>query len=252
MTEWQGAIAFMRAIDERCAEEVVACRWGRALINRTLSSAPDLNYLLADHDLESAEAAELASESERIQGPTGIRFRRVNVDNESAAEQLLPAFVDLGFKPERFSVMVRHRAADRRVDSAGVLQVDWPTYLQGRRQEVASWAPTRLIAEQVLAKQLLTAAIIKTTYWCAFVGGRPVSFCEVRKEGEAAQVEFVETLEPFRRRGLARQVVSAALESVRDSTFVFLVADLFDWPQHFYQRLGFDKVGIETRFMRTL
>jgi hypothetical protein len=28
------------------------------------------------------------------------------------------------------------------------------------------------------------------------------------------------------------------------------VADANDWPQEFYRRLGFDEVGIESRFLR--
>jgi ribosomal protein S18 acetylase RimI-like enzyme len=242
----------MRAIDERCAEQVVDFQWGRALINRSLSSVPDLNYLIADNRLESVAAEDLARESERLQSPTGISFRRVNVDVEEAAERLLPDFARLGFQPERFCVMVHRRAPDRQVATVGVHPVDWTTYEPGRREEIASWAPSALIAEQALAKQRLTARVIDTSYWCAFVDGNPASFCEVRRTGPAAQIEFVETLERFRRRGLARQLVSAVLESLRGSAFIFLVADLYQWPRHFYERLGFDTVGLESRFMRHL
>lgn len=252
MDEWRRAMTFMRSIDEACAEEIVQSRFGRVLINRTFSTVPDLNYLAAERRLELVSAEELASECERLQAPTGISFRRANVDDETAAERVLPGFAAMGFKPERFCVMVHHRAPDRPVERADVRQVDWMTYEPGRREEIATWAPSPLIAEQVVGKQRLTARLLDTSYWCAFDDGIPASFCEVRRQGSAAQIEFVETLERFRRRGLARQVVSAALESARDCRFVFLVADLFDWPQHFYERMGFDRVGIESRFIRHL
>jgi hypothetical protein len=42
------------------------------------------------------------------------------------------------------------------------------------------------------------------------------------------------------------------LQAARGQEFVFLVADLEDWPQQFYRRMGFDAVGIETRFLRVL
>src|ERR1700675_110 len=45
---WHRAIAFIRAVDERAAEQVVPFRWGRALINRRLDLVHDLNYLLVD------------------------------------------------------------------------------------------------------------------------------------------------------------------------------------------------------------
>lgn len=240
----------MRTLDERCAEEVVDFRWGRAFLNRTLASVPDLNYLVARGDLRVARADDLARESERIQGQAGIPFRRVNVDDCETAERLLADFLGLGFTAERFCVMVHHRPADRQVDIARVQQVDWATYQRGRKQEIDSWAPTPTIAEQALAKQRLTSRILVTMYFAVVEDVGPVSFCEVRREGSVAQIEFVETLAPYRGRGLARQVVTAALDAVSGVPFVFLVADLFDWPQHFYGRLGFDTVGIESRFMR--
>jgi len=98
----------------------------------------------------------------------------------------------------------------------------------------------------------LTGRVIDTTYFAVLEDGRPVSFCELRREGSTAQIEFVETLAPYRRRGRARQVVTAALRAARGVPLVFLVADLFSWPQHFYERLGFDTVGIESRFMRDI
>jgi ribosomal protein S18 acetylase RimI-like enzyme len=250
MDEWLRAIAFVRSIDERCAEEVVAVRWGHALINRTLWTAPDVNYLLASTALETATAQQLTKETERIQGQAGIPFRRVNVDDQESAERLMPQFKTLGFSPERFCVMVRRRPPDRVEATDAIKEVGWDTYRAGRRRAIESWAPTGLIAAHALAKNELTASVIATSFIAAVVRGEPASFCELRREGSAAQIEFVETLAPFRRRGLARQVVTAALERVRESEFVFLVADLFDWPQHFYERLGFQTVGIESRFMR--
>jgi len=248
--EWRRAIAFIRALDERCAEEVIPFPWGRALINRTLASVPDLNYLLADRPSEGVTAEALAAQADQIQGETGVSFRRVNVDDQAAAERLLPGFAALGFTAERFCVMARHQAPDREVDISGVQQVDWATYRPARKREIQSWAPTALIADQALRKQALTARVLDTTYFAALIEGAPASFCELRREGPDAQIEFVETLEPFRRRGLARQVVSAALQAAKGASFVFLVADLFDWPRHFYERLGFETVGIESRFMR--
>ncbi|MDQ6883704.1 MAG: GNAT family N-acetyltransferase [Candidatus Dormibacteraeota bacterium] len=252
MDEWQRAIDFMRALDQRCAEEVVDFRWGRAFVNRTLGTVPDLNYLVTQGDLNGVTADELTTECERIQAPVGRAFRRVNVDDREAAERLLPGFAELGFRAERFCVMVHHRPADRYVDVARVERVDWATYRRGRKQEIDSWAPSALIAEQALAKQELTSRIVDTTYLAVVEDAGPVSFCEVRREGSVAQIEFVETLDSYRRRGMARQVVTAALGAVRGVPFVFLVADLFDWPQHFYTRLGFETVGIESRFMRDL
>jgi ribosomal protein S18 acetylase RimI-like enzyme len=251
MDPWYRAIAFLRAVDERSAEQVVPFRWGRALINRRLRLVHDLNYLIVDR-VEGAEVVALDAEADRIQGEAGIRHRRINVDDQAAADRLAAAFVEAGYKPERFVVMVHRRPPDRKVDTSEVKEVDWRQLRPSRELELRqqSFASIPGLVSQILAKHELTASRINTRYFGALVDGRVVSSCELRTEGAASQIETVETLEAFRRRGLSRAVVSAALEAAGAQAFVFLVADADDWPQDFYRRLGFDQVGIESRFLR--
>jgi ribosomal protein S18 acetylase RimI-like enzyme len=251
MDPWHRAIAFMRSVDERAAEQVIPFRWGRALINRRLNLVHDVNFLIADR-LEGADAAALAAEADRIQGEAGILHRRVNVDSRAAAGQLSTGFTALGYQPERFVIMVHQRAPDRQVDTSAVREVEWaqlrPARELERRQQ--PWAKEPGLVEQIVAKQELTASRIETRYFGVLVDGQAASSCELRTEGDVAQIETVETLEAFRRRGLSRAVVSAALEAASAYEFVFLVADANDWPREFYRRLGFEPVGIESRFLR--
>ncbi len=231
MDAWQRAIAFMRNVDERAAESVVPFRWGRALISRRLDRVYDLNFLIADR-VQEAGAPDLDAEAERIQGDAGLSHRRVNVDDRPAAERLSPAFGRLGYAPERFVIMAHRRRPDHDVDTAGV---------QDPR-----------VVQQLLAKQELSAQGTRTRYFAALVDGAVASSCELRSEGDTAQVETVETLPEFRQRGLSRAVASAALRGAAGYAFVFLVTDAEDWPQHYYRRLGFEPVGIESRFLRTI
>jgi hypothetical protein len=46
--------------------------------------------------------------------------------------------------------------------------------------------------------------------------------------------------------------LSAALRAAEGHAFVFLVTDAEDWPQNYYRRLGFEPVGIESRFLRII
>src|SRR2546423_10485030 len=103
MDAWHRAIAFMRAVDERAAEEVVPFRWGRALINRRLDRVFDLNFLIADR-FDGAHASSLVAEAERIQGAAGLSHRRVNVDDPPAADRLLPGFRAPGYLAARFVI----------------------------------------------------------------------------------------------------------------------------------------------------
>lgn len=241
----------MRSVDERAAEQVIPFRWGHALINQRLNLVHDVNFLIADR-LDGAGAAALAAEADRIQGEAGVSHRRVNVDDRAAAIRLTTGFTALGYQPERFVIMVHQRAPDRQVDTSAVREVEWaqlrPARELERRQQ--PWSKEPGLVEQIVAKQELTASRIDTRYFGILVDGRVASSCELRTEGDVAQIETVETLEAYRRRGLSRAVVSAALEAARTYAFVFLVADAGDWPQEFYRRLGFDQVGIESRFLR--
>jgi ribosomal protein S18 acetylase RimI-like enzyme len=248
---WHRAIAFMRAVDERAAEQVVPFRWGRALINRRLNLVHDVNFLIADR-LEGADAAALAAEADRIQGEAGIRHRRVNVDDQGVADRLSTEFRAIGYQPERFVVMVHQRPLDRQVDTSAVREVNWAQLRPERELERREqpWSKEPGLVEQIVTKQELTASRIDTRYFGALVDGRVASSCELRTEGDVAQIEIVETLESFRRRGLSRAVVTAALQAAGAYEFVFLVADADDWPQEFYRRLGFETVGIESRFLR--
>src|SRR5258708_11347724 len=240
----------MRTVDVRAAESVIPFRWGRALINRQLSLVHDLNYLIAER-VDGAGAAALAAEADRIQAEAAIPHRRINVDDQAAADRLAPAFVAAGYMPERFVVMVRQRPPDQRVETSTVRDVAWAQVRPARQLERGDrpWATQPGLVSQIVAKQELTARLINTRYFGVLVDGRVVSSCELRTEGDMAQIETVETLEAFRRRGLSRAVVTAALEAAGAYEFVFLVADANDWPQEFYRRLGFETFGIEARFL---
>lgn len=242
----------MRHIDERAAEETIASRWGRGLINRRLNLVHDANYLIADH-VDGVGAPELIAEAERIQAPVGLSHRRVNVDDQEAAVRLGEDFEARGYMAERFVIMARRRRPDLAIDRGGVGEAPWESIRRARRlqREQEAWATPALL-DQLLSRHELTATIVPTHYFAAMVDGEVVSSCELRIEDETAQIETVETIEGYRNRGLARAVIGAALEAAAAANFVFLVTDADDWPQKLYSRLGFEPVGTESRFLHLL
>lgn len=253
MELWRRAIDFLRMIDGRAAEQVVPYDFGRALIHRRLNLVHDLNYLIADR-VADVTVHQLMAEAERIQGEAGLRHRRINVDDQPAAERLAGGFASHGYQPERFLIMVHRRPLDPQPAGHRVEEVDWGLMRPARRLEISRqpFASIPGLVEQILAKHELTARCVETRYFAALSDGKVASSCELRCEGAIAQVETVETLEEFRGRGLSRAVVTAAIEAASVQDFIFLVTDVEDWPQHFYGRLGFDGVGIESRFLRLL
>ena len=79
--------------------------------------------------------------------------------------------------------------------------------------------------------------------------GEVGAYCELYSDGQTAQIENVFTLDRFRKRGLARAVVSKALEVAQGHELIFLIADQDDWPKELYRKLGFDDVGLIWEFI---
>src|ERR1700737_2979585 len=165
MQDWPRGIAFMRAIDERAAEEVVPFRWGRALINRRLNRVHDLNFLIVDR-LDGAGEHRLGAGGDPKQGGSGPAPPRLNVDDPPAADRLAADFEALGYTPERFVIMAHRRSPDGVVDTGSVRQVDWDVIRPAREREIASqpWGRDPAVVQQLLAKHELTAKGTRTRY----------------------------------------------------------------------------------------
>jgi GNAT superfamily N-acetyltransferase len=73
-------------------------------------------------------------------------------------------------------------------------------------------------------------------------------------DGAIAQVEDVYTVPEQRGRGLARALVTRALQLALEARpeLTFIVADEFGWPKQLYARLGFAPVGRHWTFHRDL
>src|SRR5690348_11241972 len=125
MDEFVRAFALMDRLDERTAERVEPTPFGPVLVHTRLARVHDLNFLRAEQPGD-ATAEELAGEAERVQGGAGIGHRRVNVRSEEQRERLEPGFVALGWKTERFVLMVQRHTPDRPA-AAEVGEVDETT-----------------------------------------------------------------------------------------------------------------------------
>jgi GNAT superfamily N-acetyltransferase len=82
-------------------------------------------------------------------------------------------------------------------------------------------------------------------FFAQHVEGRIAGLCELYLVDSVAQVEHVDTLEEYRGRGIARNVVLRAVHEahVAGADLIVIDADLEDWPIELYRRLGFDEIG---------
>jgi predicted GNAT family acetyltransferase len=252
MDEFERAFALMDRLDERTAERLEPTPFGPVLVHTRLNRVHDLNFLRAEGPAD-ATADELAAEAERVQGAAGIGHRRVNVRSEKQRERLEPGFVALGWKPERFVLMVQRRTADRRAE-AEVGEVDEPALrpLWAEAIRTQPHGKDETLVEQIVEHRRDVGRAIPTQYFVAEIGGRLVAHAELYSEDGVGQVENVFTLPDYRGRGLARSLVLGGVAESRaaGNDLTFLVADADDWPRRLYEKLGFETVGRYARFLK--
>lgn len=231
------------SIEHRLATRIVPFEGGTAFLDEDFPLRYDANYLRAHALTGAVDAATLGRAADRILGGVGLDHREVVVPDERVAERLAPGFVELGYAVERVTVMLHDgsRLAPPRADVRIVPFEEVRPFLVevGRR---APWAGEDQAVVEMLADY---RGKLERTIDCSFVvaedGGRVASGCELYLEAGVAQVEDVNTLEEFRGRGLASACVATAIRLARErgADVVFLEADVDDWPQELYRRLGF-------------
>jgi GNAT superfamily N-acetyltransferase len=238
------AVAFQRRFDERLVEEVVPAPNGRALLTPSLPRVYYANHFAVDLGAD-VTAAELIEDLEPLFWAAGLAHRKVSIDAELGA-RLAPEFRELGWKVEELVVMP-HTGETPEVDTSQVEEVHnselEPVWAEGIRSspEITDEEEVR----QLVAAQHRRRLAVDVRYFAARQEGRIASYCEVFSAEATGQIESVMTLEPYRGRGLAKAIVTRALEESRAAghELTFLVAEAEDWPKEMYRKLGFEAVG---------
>jgi ribosomal protein S18 acetylase RimI-like enzyme len=222
--------------------------WYRA---RSLPEVYDANHVVVLEHGFGMSLEEVSAAADEIQA--GLPNRIVEFVECSGSAALAAAFRTAGWLDEPLGIMVRHRRVDRLVDTSAVRAVDAISMRPARAASLIDepWATPDAV-EQVREKQERVAKGVPTTHLAVIDGGMVVSYCEIYRLDDIAQIESVATVPEHRRRGYARAVVTRALELTEDRRMVFLGMDPLDWPQHLYARLGMDDIGRIARFRRAL
>lgn len=198
----------------------------------------DMNYVRAELP---AAADVLIAEAELLMAD--YFHKRVVVERPSATTAA--GFRAHGWTVVPHLIMALTREPDRRVDTSFVREVPFPE-LTAARREVSSgepWGDDEIASLLDDAKRLIVRAV-PTRFFAAYADGEIAAYCEVRSDGGVAQIEDVNTLTRFRRRGIGRAVVQHAADVARKThELVFLEALADDWPRELYAKLGFDAVG---------
>jgi ribosomal protein S18 acetylase RimI-like enzyme len=248
MSDLERAAAFEELIRDRCAERVVATRFGPALFNDTHSTIWNLNVVRAERPGD-APAEDIAAEVERVQA--GLGHRRVILP--PGATELESGFRKLRWQPDHFLFMV-YRGDGEPADTSRVEEVD-PERLRPLRAEIIrEWqrdVDEKTVSELIAADMLMWKEANSRIFGIV-EDGEVVSSAQLYSDASTAQVEEVATLPAYRGRGHAKALVTRAVEeAIADNhEFIFLVADGDDWPKKLYNRLGFEEVGSRFAFLR--
>jgi ribosomal protein S18 acetylase RimI-like enzyme len=222
--------------------------WFRA---RSLPYVYDVNHVIVLEDAFGLSMEEVSAAADEIQA--GLPNRIVEFVACAESDALTTAFRAAGWLEEPLGLMVRHREPDRQVDTSQVRVVDPMSTRPARAVSLAdeAWATPDAVV-QVREKQERVARGVPTTHLAVIDQGMVVSYCEVYRIDDIAQIESVATVPDHRRRGYARAVVTRALELTTECRLVFLGMDPDNWPQRLYARLGMDDIGRVARFRKAL
>jgi GNAT superfamily N-acetyltransferase len=237
------ALAFAWAVEESCADEVIAVAPGVVLRSPSLHGkwAPNVLRIEGDHlSIGVPELAALVAEHF-----TGREWHTIELADERMAARLDQPLQDAGYELERALVMALDRPPDRLVDTSAVRAAS----VEELRDLEAAWAAEEEPGEDVGAMLAVWERQHRAKPELRFViddeDGRPAAMTLLRWHARTAQVEDVFTRTDMRNRGLARALVTHALAVAHEHghEHVFILADADDTPQVLYTKLGFTVIG---------
>jgi GNAT superfamily N-acetyltransferase len=182
-----------------------------------------------------------------------LKHRRAVLEDEADGERLAQGFADRGWLVSRTVYMALREPRDREPAAGLAREVDEATLRPVERRMIASEPHGKdpVVVEQLLDER---AALHRAADACHYVAGcegdELVGTTTLYRSGPLAQVEDVITAQSHRGRGIARGMVSLAIDLARDAELVWIAADDEDWPKDLYFKLGFRPMGRTVSFTR--
>jgi GNAT superfamily N-acetyltransferase len=242
-------LAHLRTADEAAVDEVRPTAYGKALLTPSLPLVWALNAVCVEDP--GADPETLSAEAEEVLGTAG--HRKLIVDDADHGSRLAPDLAADGWNVYRLLVMVRDRPTELSVPSDAGGEVDRETgagtLAAFRREQPFGWQETAV--EQLAAMDERYARVRRARDFAAPLDD-PGCACRLYSADGLAQVDEVGTLEARRNRGYASAAVTAAADTAAREGCdpIFLLTDAGDWPQRWYQRLGFSPIGSVYEFLK--
>ncbi|HWD73517.1 MAG TPA: GNAT family N-acetyltransferase [Solirubrobacteraceae bacterium] len=257
------ALRVDRRVRRRAAAEVVPLPGGLVVRHQELWDVHYLNALILDAGVHPPPtAAEVVARADRWLGNAGpAHHRHVVFDDAAAGERVAADLEGAGWERRRTIFMVfagdaNAVGADPRAREISDAEME-ALQLAGLREEVPEASVRSGLAERLALTQRVLRAGTPARCFGAGEGGSLQSMCTLFLDDDVdgrrvAMLEEVGTLVDYRRRGLARGAVSAAIAAAVawDAGLIVVPADADDWPQVMYAGLGFAPVGRQVSVTR--
>jgi ribosomal protein S18 acetylase RimI-like enzyme len=239
------ALDLERGLAERTSTRIEPFPWGRAFYRDDLRERYYSNYVRVERSLAGVEVEDLVAATDVALG--GLGHRQIQVGDEADGARIALGLAERGYTAEHSAMMALRRDPDRPGDLEAVEELGHaearPFLVEVYRRELTD-------AEQPLVERFAdfrraVQEVANGRFFAQRVEGRLAGLCELYLVDGVAQVEHVDTLEEFRGRGIARNVVLRAVHEARaaGANLIVIGADLDDWPYELYRRFGFDEIG---------
>jgi GNAT superfamily N-acetyltransferase len=253
-------MAFDRMVRIGGATSVTEIPAGLVIRHSGLPTLHHLNALLLDAPLACELRDPLALASLADEALAELGHRHLVLDDADAAEEIAAALALNGWAQQRVLLMLRVREPDRTpppglarrltAEEAHALQLEI-TAAEAPGERGSKGAVAEALVRMLVSGQEALRAGTRSLVFGAALESEPVaSMCTLFAGDGIAMIEEVGTLERFRGHGLARAVVSAAVDAALElgCERIFVPADADDWPQLLYLKLGFEPVARQVSF----
>jgi GNAT superfamily N-acetyltransferase len=208
-----------------------------------------------ERDDPAVSAEDVVKEADAVMGAAGLSHRMLHTDNAEVADRLRPGLESLGWRSEQLLVMALGSVPPvYAAEGVEVREIPQDEMFEVAKKATADHFPEQADHADQLARS--REVIIKAANGISLGGcidGEIAGSCDFYDGGDVGQIEDVDTLERFRKRGVAKALVTTAIAMSQQQghDLTFLVADDKDWPKDFYARLSFVPVGYLYEFRKT-
>jgi ribosomal protein S18 acetylase RimI-like enzyme len=249
MDELARTWSFECGTQDRCARAREEFEYGTALYNDELRRVYDANFVRFERGFGELTGALVEAAADEMQA--SLHHRKVVIPDEAAGARVAEDLRARGWRYHSLLTMVYRARDGEHVTEAE--QVD-PRAVRGAREEAHREGTHDAEArDQIVRFTEVVASVVPTRLFAAHADGEIGSFCALFQLYGLGEIDEVTTIDRYRRRGLGRAVVEAAVWAslAAGDEITFLVADEADWPKDWYARLGFETIGRRYELLRS-